>query len=666
MAAGKGNGLKLRITGPDGRVQEARADSDSIILGSGAGAAVRIQDPGVSNMHVMLKVANGSVMAIDLGSETGTKVRDQRVNVPVALASGDVLYVGGSRVEVLWGEEPAHVVQAPAGAMAPTRLQNSTISPVAGVAPVIPEIVTPASAPSMPLIDGFRELRQREAPPKLERRRTVPVPAERLHTLPPQAQAQAYVPPRRQRVAAHLQDPLPVDAQPTVRERVLQVGLHWGDQMMGVSHFADGTDVLVGEGRKNHFHVFAPEVGQSFVLARSHKDHLEVRAPRGAGVIVTSDGHVRSKDSLRAAGALKTEGDAEVYTLGLHDRIEVAVENVAFVARYVKPSAAIVTTGNGKKDYTLFTVTVASLMLLAAFIATVQLMPKAPPPSAEDIAAANKAVAKFLVVKEKPPPPLKKKQLSGVEEGAKAEKEEGKFGDEKAKQAEAARSKDGAPIVQKDKKEEDRKKVANVGMLAAFNALNKNGSAVSNVFGPGGFGKGLNDALGGLKGGPGVGTAQGVGGLGSRGTGTGGGGTGLGLGGLGTKGDGRGAGGSGGIDLGGRGKEITKIIPGKTIIVGGLSKDVIEKVIRRHQSEIKYCYESELNKNKDLKGKVAVAFNIDATGVVNAANVSENTLGSDAAANCMLARIRRWKFPEAQGGGETAVTYPWLFAPAGQ
>jgi TonB family protein len=185
------------------------------------------------------------------------------------------------------------------------------------------------------------------------------------------------------------------------------------------------------------------------------------------------------------------------------------------------------------------------------------------------------------------------------------------------------------------------------------------------VFGPGGLGTGINNALGGLKAGAGLGDAQGVGGLGSRGNGPGGGGTALGIGGLGTKGNGRGTGGSGGIDLGGRGKTITKIVPGKTTVVGGLDKDVIAKVIRRHMNEIKYCYETELNKNPSLAGKVAVAFTIDPAGAVAEANVTETTLNNSTAENCMISRIRRWKFPEPKGGGVVAVTYPWLFSPAG-
>jgi hypothetical protein len=67
------NALTLRITSPDGQTSESRSDLESIILGSGAGAAVKLHDPKVSNLHVMLKVEkNGVVTAIDLGSEHGT------------------------------------------------------------------------------------------------------------------------------------------------------------------------------------------------------------------------------------------------------------------------------------------------------------------------------------------------------------------------------------------------------------------------------------------------------------------------------------------------------------------------------------------------------------------------------------------------------------------
>ena len=108
-----------------------------------------------------------------------------------------------------------------------------------------------------------------------------------------------------------------------------------------------------------------------------------------------------------------------------------------------------------------------------------------------------------------------------------------------------------------------------------------------------------------------------------------------------------------------------RIVPGKTTVVGGLSKDVIAKVIRQHQSEIKYCYEVEMQKNPDLAGKVAVLFQIDGSGAVTEDSVTDSTLGNQSTESCMLQKIKRWKFPEPVGGGVVTVTFPWVFKPAG-
>jgi len=78
------------------------------------------------------------------------------------------------------------------------------------------------------------------------------------------------------------------------------------------------------------------------------------------------------------------------------------------------------------------------------------------------------------------------------------------------------------------------------------------------------------------------------------------------IGGLGTKGAGHGRGGYGRRHLGGRGKDETVFVPGRTTVVGGLSRDVINRVIQKHYNEIKYCYEKELTRNPALYRKVTV------------------------------------------------------------
>jgi TonB family protein len=220
-------------------------------------------------------------------------------------------------------------------------------------------------------------------------------------------------------------------------------------------------------------------------------------------------------------------------------------------------------------------------------------------------------------------------------------------------------------VVDPNQKEKDRQKVMKSGLLAALSKMNTGAeSAASDVLGPGGIGTGINNALGGVKGGAGQGDAYGVGGLGSRGNGSGGGGTALGIGGLGTRGNGHGKGGNGEIDLGGRGKDDTEFVPGKTTIVGGLSREVINRVIQRHYNEIKYCYEKELTHDPGLYGKVVVLFDISPNGSVGDALVQQTTMSSEPVESCILNHVKRWIFPAAQGS--TQVTYPYVFKASGQ
>ena len=464
--------------------------------------------------------------------------------------------------------------------------------------------------------------------------------------------------------AALFSEPLSPEATPAEDSKILQVALLWGDTLINVQHFADGVPVTIGEGRQNKFNVFSPGVGDSFTLATSSGSKTLVNVPSEAGIVVASEKSHRSREQLRSEGKLRASDGAtraDAIELGLHDRAQVSFEDVAFIVRYVRPSAAVPAGSFEEADFSFFKIVSICMMAAAALVAAFLLTPRDDSGMSDDIFANPSKYVKLLVKPEKKVELVKK--LSGVEEGAKAKDDEGKFGKQEAKKPDADPSKKGAPVVDANKREEDRKKVMSAGLLGAMGGAS---GAASNVFGPGGLGTGINNALGGLKGGAGVGDAHGVGGLGARGTGPGGGGTGLGLGGLGTKGGGRGAGGYGSIDLGGRGKDVTRVIPGKTTVIGGLDKDVIAKVIRRHQNEIKYCYEQELNKDPALSGKVAVLFTIDPAGSVSDANVSETSLNNATTESCMLARIRRWRFPEPKGGGVVTVTFPWIFKPAGE
>lgn len=603
--------ITLQVTNPDGSTTESTSELESIIVGSGAGAAVKVTDPKVSNLHFMLKVEkDGAVTVIDLGSESGTKLKDQSVTKdPSKVSSGDVIAAGESKVKIVFGDEK------------------------------------PAEAP----VEVKAEAKEESKKDKKKNKGDKHAPSTRA------------LAGTGKNAAALFNEPLPAEAVPTEQEKVLQVALLWGDSLINVQHFGEGVPVTVGEGPGNRFTVF--NAGETFNLAQGKGSSAVVNVPADAGLVVTtrSDSH-KSKEQLKSEGKLKAaEGGvrADAVELGLHDRAQVSFDNVAFIIRYVRPSAAVTVNTLEEHDFTFFKIVSICLMAFFALVAAMVLTPMGYGGEGDDIFANPSKYVKMVVKPEKKQEIKKFKDLSGVAEGAKAKEKEGKFGKQEAKKDQADPSKKGAPTVDANKREEDRKKVSSL-MAGMFG-----GGASSNVFGPGGLGTGINNALGGLQGGAGVGDAQGVGGLGSRGSGAGGGGTGLGLGGLGTKGGGRGRGGYGAIDLGGKGKDSTRVIPGKTTVVGGLDKDVIMKVIKRHQNEIKFCYEQELQKNPALAGKVAVAWTIDPTGGVSEANVSESSVGNANVESCIVQRIRRWKFPEPAGGGVVNVTFPWIFKAAG-
>lgn len=168
------------------------------------------------------------------------------------------------------------------------------------------------------------------------------------------------------------------------------------------------------------------------------------------------------------------------------------------------------------------------------------------------------------------------------------------------------------------------------------------------------------DRWGGLTGSE-VGQAFGVGGLGLVGTERGGGGTGEGTIGLGNVGlIGKGGGGGG---FGGRGKRVPRVRQAKATVKGGLDKDIVRRIVRAHINEIRSCYETGLEKDAELKGRVTLAFVVGADGKVSSSVVQDKTIDDAGAANCMAKAAKKWKFPRPTDGGTVAVTYPFVLEP---
>lgn len=139
-----------------------------------------------------------------------------------------------------------------------------------------------------------------------------------------------------------------------------------------------------------------------------------------------------------------------------------------------------------------------------------------------------------------------------------------------------------------------------------------------------------------------------------------------GAGGYGTKGKGGGQAGYGTTSLLGATGGTSMPLTSEATVDGGLDRDAIAAVINRNLGQIRFCYEQGLQGEPSLAGRVAVDFTIGGSGMVKTASVGNSSLGSKIVEDCILLRLKSWKFPLPQNGVDVKVSYPFVLRRAGQ
>lgn len=139
-----------------------------------------------------------------------------------------------------------------------------------------------------------------------------------------------------------------------------------------------------------------------------------------------------------------------------------------------------------------------------------------------------------------------------------------------------------------------------------------------------------------------------------------------GAGGYGTKGKGGGQAGYGTTSLLGANGGTSMPLTSEATIDGGLDRDAIAAVINRNLGQIRFCYEQGLQGTPSLAGRVAVDFTIGGNGMVKTAGVANSSLGSKIVEDCIVLRLKSWKFPLPQNGVDVKVSYPFVLRRAGQ
>lgn len=621
--------LTLKVFKGDELVAEKGYDRDIIKIGRLSSAHLCLDDEKVSRIHSVIEVSpDGALSITDMGSVEGTFVNGKRVNKG-ALQFGDEIKIGNTTIRV--GE----------GGVAP------------GVAPVIAPVADLAAAP-------VEAVAAAPVPAAVAIAAAVPAP------LPVEVPAAAPPPPPMVQDEATGQA---VRGRPRRRRGTGPLGVElrfmWGDQMVAEHFIQPGAEAsfTVGSAPSVKFPMGDKLLsGPSFVAVRSGKQGAQLRfTDKMNGELQRRFGdETMTLEEARKRSVAQPDGDGYAITLANDDFAWVDLGGVVLEVFFQPAPKPVLVPFSESVDFTVLNVFLMCFFLAALFAISAANHDAEGESFDDELNSDTARIAKLLIKPPEKNPILQRFEKQKKDSGEIAAKHKGDEGQMGKKDA-PKRSAHAAPKGDPNNKDQAR--------LLAQKIFGGSGGGISTVFGHQGLGGELKSAMGNMFGAA-PGDAHGFGGLGLRGSGSGGGGVGdtIGIGGIGTKGRGGGTGGYGtGVGvLGGKKAVDIGITSSDPTVIGSLDKELIRKVIHANRGQIRYCYESQLNRFPKLEGKVAVKFVISPSGSVASSSVASSTVGNPEMETCVAGRVRTWIFPKPKGGGVVIVTYPFIFKQSGQ
>ncbi len=641
--------LTLKVFKGETLVSSKDFERDIIKIGRLSSAHLCLDDEKVSRIHSVIEVAaDGSLSIIDMGSVEGTYVNGKRVNKG-RIAFGDEIRVGGTTIRL----EDAAANLAAAAASTEVTEKNPVLPPPAANQ-LAASLAQAAGAPS-PVAQPAPVQALDESFAATQKHATLPA-AERAEA-EPAAEAAPRV--RKVRKAKKASGPMGVSLR-----------FSWGDQRVGEFFLAPGQKQAFSVGSLKGVNFIMGDSklgGPSLDVVRSDGQSFSVAFTGKMKGELTRKGDSRDLKQLIESGKASHEGEAYVLPLESDDFLWVDLGGVTLEVVFQPVPKRVFVPLSETVDYVPLNIFLVMFLLGALFVIMALNRDEGDGGFADDLSDNQARIAKLIV---KPPEaqknPLiekmqaqkeKQQQKKSGEIAAKHKGEEGQMGKKDAPKTGNRTAPKGDP----SKKDQAR------ALTAKIFGGGKGG--VSTIFGSGGLGGELKSAMGNMFGAK-AGDSGGFGGMGLRGNGGGGGGTGetIGIGGVGTKGRGGGTGsyGTGVGVLGGKASVDVGITSSDPVVMGSLDKELIRQVIHRNRGQIRFCYESQLNRFPKLNGKVAVKFIIKEDGTVASSSVAQSTAGNAELENCVAGRVRTWLFPKPKGGGVVVVTYPFIFKQSGE
>ncbi len=302
----------------------------------------------------------------------------------------------------------------------------------------------------------------------------------------------------------------------------------------------------------------------------------------------------------------------------------------------------------------------------------IKYVPPPKPIEKEETKVVTKPVRTKVTEKKSPKPSKKPKaQKSELKAGSKTGDGTNKSGKPKAAAPSKNRTKNKAGSSRPGGSVKTGKAAANakskqvdvtkVGLMGALSGGGKN-TALDKAYSGVGTTIGTADSKTGYQGqlsdqkGDGIGTKLQKAGSGGSGSSL------VGVGGITTSGRGGGKLGYGAGGLGGKGKANITIVDGVgDDFYSSIDQDAIRRLIRKNRNLLSGCYEIALAKNKNIKGKVVLQWNIRNGGKMTNGKVKKSDIGDKNLANCIIRRLSTLKFPDPGPNEIAEVSYPFVF-----
>jgi len=654
--------LNLAIHLGDRLIERRTFDQPVVKLGKLKSSHLCLPHDDIARMHAVVEVTGSDLRLVDLGSTCGVSINGQRVVKSAALRSGDVLGVGPYSIHV---EATQTRKVATPRREADETIRDSVLEVIAVYRDTVLDVQHLGQAQSRP-------------------RRALPLLATGALLCGVGAAAFAYsvanasAAPQGENASLSASSPAP--APPDLGGLALALGL------LGLVPLVAGfvraqdrdlEDYVIGEGPDVTFATPAHGLPSPDAFPLVHRD------PDGSGRLrfsaamdgdVTVDGQPVTLHELARRGWAESHEDSS-YTWRLPTGARATVHHAGVTFRVHDVPRAAAFTARHNVDQPFVAANLASLVTLGALLTLIHFIPE----TGLDYGAHDPALGNRFVgymhrpdhAKPEPAPTATGNDLGreGGEPGQRHAGHEGAMGDprEKARAGRMAIAgpKDATPRLARDFDPDRLAREAGI-----LGEIQSRGYMIASAFG-GDFAIGRDDAdvWGQLRGSE-IGSAHGLAGLGTIGTGRGGGGDAEGLVGLGDVGlIGRNIGtGEGritrpGAEFGDRRVRRPVVRESVGVVRGALDRDVIRRVVRAHINEVRHCYNQGLVRDPNLRGRVAIQFSIGGLGTVLAASVQESSITDPEVGRCIAQAVRRWKFPRPEGGGAVLVTYPFALSP---